>query len=199
MKNNILKSEKVERIIVVFFLVCISIFVFVMSYLIVFGAFTYTRTPDDLVINVGVPVQVAGHMEAPTVDIGSYRIIADTSNPQFSTCFDNGMGGLDEWDYDYTFSSLPIQEYDKVFMYTYIVGNYDCNPIGGEQDSIDLEVGTPAFEVIAIPTGNCDPVDKVCYYDWLVMNLFIIAPLWIMVWGFFLGGFYKKEDYNNKE
>lgn len=120
-------------------------------------AFTYTRTPNDVIINFGENINFSGHMEAPTADISSYQIVLTTAGI-LSECVDN-ITPLDEWDYNINIPDVPVGSYQVVRMYTYT--NNICDLTGGEQDNIVLESGDPVFEIISIPDpvlGCTDPL-----------------------------------------
>lgn len=143
----------------------------------------YARTPADLEILEGTSINFSGFVTFSD-SVRSTKVFIDTE----STTCDGSLTPFDEQQID-TDIFLPLGDYSAVVFKGY--PSVDCS---GSSFDITVESGSPAFSIIPIPVGNCDPVDKVCYYDWLIMNLVFLFLISTFIFTGFVSVLFPKKE-----
>lgn len=174
MKNNFVK------ILIVFSLIFTANFSFAQ-------VSDYVRTPSDLEILEGTSINFSGlatfsnNVESISVRVNSL------SGSEYSSCIGE-LPSSDEQEFDINMV-LPVGDYYSVEFLGDVQDDCSSDPY-----VIEVESGSPAFSIVSIPVGNCDPFDKVCYYDWLIMNLVFLFLISTFIFTGFVSVLFPKKE-----
>lgn len=189
MKNNIFK---------IFFLFSLLL---VANNTFAYGTITnYSRTPNTD-IEQGNTYTIEYDISYPSLTVAGETFSAIVTYSQSSSGLNNfyhcTTAGPTSTHVSFTTAALTeIEDYTRIKAEL----NYDdayCTDPGtfpGIGVNVEYNSGAVIFSVVEPPpTGNCDPVDKVCYYDWLFMNLVFVFLISSFIFTGYVSFFFPKK------